>query len=64
VVSVAGGYPEIAKHAAAAARRALAGSAPAPEAPEGTLLLNAKSAALLGVQLPKAARDGAAKVFE
>jgi len=64
LVSVEAGYPEIGKHAAAAARRALAGAAPAPEAPEGTLFLNAKSAALLGAQLPKAARDGAAKVFE
>lgn len=64
VVSIEAGYPEIGRKAAAAAKRLMAGSAAAPEPPDGSVFLNAKSAELLGLTLPKPARDAATKVFE
>ncbi len=64
LVSVEATHAEIGKLAAAAAKRILSGGAAAPEAPAGSVFLNAKTAAMLGLTLPQAARDGATKVFE
>jgi len=64
LVAVEAGYAEIGRKSAAAARRLLANSPAAPEPPDGSIYLNAKSAEMLGVELSKAARSLAAKVFE
>lgn len=42
-------YQEMGREAAAAARRALAGNAAAPQAPQGSLYVNGKTAQMLGV---------------
>jgi len=64
LLSVEGGYEEIGRRAAAAVRRVLAGRPAAPDALEGTLFLNAKSAEMLGVPLAPALKAQAAKVFD
>jgi len=58
-------YAAIGRSAAAWAKAVLAGSAPAaPASPQSSFILNAKSAELLGVMLPQAARNAATKVLE
>ena len=64
LVTVEAGYAEIGRRAAASAKRLQDGAAAAPEAPDGSVFLNAKSAELLGVELSAAARSKATKVFE
>ncbi len=61
VLAIEAGYAESGKRAAEAAKRILAGGAASPEAPDGQVFVNAKSAGMLNV---KVGRDGAAKVFE
>ncbi|MGC4121659.1 MAG: ABC transporter substrate binding protein [Myxococcales bacterium] len=61
VLAIEAGYAESGKRAAEAGRRILAGQPPNPEAPDGVVYVNAKSADLLKA---KVSRDGAAKVFE
>ncbi len=64
VLAVEADYGEMGVKAAKAARRLLVGGAEGPEAPEGTIYLNAKSAAMLGLTLSPAMRAQAAKTFE
>jgi putative ABC transport system substrate-binding protein len=64
LISVEGGFDDMGRRAAYAVRRVLAGRPAAPEPPEGTLSVNARSAELLGVSLPPALRAQAAKVFD
>jgi putative ABC transport system substrate-binding protein len=61
VLAIEAGYAESGRRAAEAGKRLLAGGAAAPEAPDGQVYVNAKSAGMLNV---KVTRDGAAKVFE
>ena len=43
--------------------RALGGTVTAPDAPDGTLYLNAKSASLLNINIPAPLKSQAANVF-
>ncbi|MGI5862919.1 MAG: ABC transporter substrate-binding protein [Myxococcales bacterium] len=64
VLAVEADYGEMGVKAAKAAQRLLGGGAEGPEAPEGTIYLNAKSAAMLGLTLSPELRSRAAKIFE
>jgi putative ABC transport system substrate-binding protein len=64
VLSVEAEYAEMGKNAARAAHRALSGQSPDPEAPTGSLYLNAKSADLLGVEIPDGLKQQAKQVIQ
>lgn len=56
-------YQEMGREAAAAAKRALAGGAAAPQAPAGSLYINGKSAQLLGVTISPPVKAQTKEVF-
>ncbi len=56
-------YAEMGREAAAAAKRVLGGSAAAPQAPQGSLYVNGKSAQVLGVTISSAVKAQAKEVF-
>jgi putative ABC transport system substrate-binding protein len=56
-------YGEMGREAAAAAKRALAGSAAAPQAPAGSLYVNGKSAQILGVPIPASVKAQTKEIF-
>jgi putative ABC transport system substrate-binding protein len=56
-------YVEMGKEAAAAAKRALSGAAAAPQAPQGSLYLNGKSAQMLGVPIPASVKSQTKEIF-
>jgi putative ABC transport system substrate-binding protein len=64
LLAVEADYGEMGQKAARAAQRILAGQAAAPEAPDGAIYLNAKSAGVLGLSLPAEIKAQAVKVFE
>jgi putative tryptophan/tyrosine transport system substrate-binding protein len=65
LLAVEAEYAEMGRRAGSAGRRLLAGEGGVtPEAPEGALYVNRRSAGLLGVSLPEAVRAQAAQVFE
>ncbi len=61
LLSVEAEYDEMGKKAAQAVRK---GAGSAPEAPDGKIYLNARTAELLGVSLPAGVRGQATRVFE
>lgn len=63
LLSVEVDYQEMGKEAAAAARRALAGGAAAPQAPQGSLYFNGKTAQMLGVSIPGSLKAQTKEVF-
>jgi len=63
LLSIEAEYAEIGKKAAATARKALGGTVTAPDAPDGTLYLNSKSASLLNITIPAPLKNQAANVF-
>jgi putative ABC transport system substrate-binding protein len=65
LLAVEAEYADMGRRAGHAGRRLLGGDAGAvPEAPDGALYVNRRSAGLLGVSLPDAVRAQAAQVFE
>lgn len=64
VVSVEAEYAEMGVKAARVAQKLLSGQGGAPEAPEGAIYLNAKSAGLLGLSVSADVRAQATRVFE
>lgn len=64
VLSVEASFEEMGRNAARAAQRALSGQTPEPEAPAGSIYLNARSAELLGISIPDALKRQAKQVIE
>ncbi|MFN0063728.1 MAG: ABC transporter substrate-binding protein [Myxococcaceae bacterium] len=64
VLAVEVGYDEIGKRAAGVAKKILAGASVGAESPDGAVVLNTKSAQLLGIAVPASLKASAAKVFE
>lgn len=64
LLSIEAEYAEIGRKAAAAARKALGGTVTAPDAPDGTVYLNAKTASLLDIPIPSGLQSQAANVFQ
>ncbi len=64
LLTVEARWDDVGKKAAAAARRLVAGQKATVAPPEGSLFLNARTAAALGLKLTPAQRAEAAKVFE
>lgn len=56
-------YQEMGREAAAAARRVLAGGAAAPQAPQGSLYINGKTAQMLGVTVPAPVKALTKEIF-
>lgn len=63
VLVVEADYAEMGREAATAAKRALAGSAPAPVAPTGSLYVNGKTLQVLGVTLPGGLKAQCKEIF-
>ena len=64
VVSVEAEYGEMGTKAAKVAQKIIAGLPGSPEAPDGAIYVNAKSAGLIGLTVPAELRAQAARVFE
>lgn len=56
-------YQEMGKEAASAAKRALSGGSAAPQAPQGSLFFNGKTAQMLGVSIPASLKPQTKEVF-
>lgn len=56
-------YEEMGREAAGAAKRALSGSAAAPQAPAGSIYVNGKTAQVLGVSIPPQLKAQTKEVF-
>lgn len=56
-------YDEMGREAAAAAKRALAGGAAAPQAPAGAIYVNGKTAQVLGATIPPQVKSQTKEVF-